>query len=462
MRLTRVIAVGIMLSSLGLSVLNAQSLRKSAPPAEFPPASYKGKQYVDSRGCIYIRAGIDGNVTWVPRVSRSRKQVCGFQPTGVAGATSAPAPRAVGNPVIITAKPGPETGPETGPEALSKPAARVKPGRTATTSTSASISISTSAPVKPRPAAPVVAARPKPPSVAAPLPPRVANTRRTPSPAPSAGPKPAAAAPVAGPAPTRRGNCPNASAFSQQFINKPGGRNKIRCGPQSEAPVTYGRGGDQQSAAPLPPGTRVVARHVFDNRQNTTDVTVPPGYRAVWRDDRLNPHRAERTLRAAQPGGALDVPPGYRRSERKDDRLNARRGLRTAEGNAQTSRIWSNTLPRVLRRVPTRGQIVTISSGGAPAQTTVTRLSTRSAPLASVAGQGGKRFYVRVADYAADKDARATAKSLARTGLPMNLATLRSSGHKVVLAGPFTSPAAARQALKQLRRAGFRAARLYK
>lgn len=65
-------------------------------PAEVPPAGYQGAQYVDSTGCIYIRAGAGSSVTWVPRVTRDRKPVCGFKPS-LAASTQAEesAPQAV-------------------------------------------------------------------------------------------------------------------------------------------------------------------------------------------------------------------------------------------------------------------------------------------------------------------------------------------------------------------------------
>jgi hypothetical protein len=110
-------------TTIAATAADAQARRVSVIPAETPPASFSGSQYVDSRGCVFVRAGSNGQTTWVPRFGADRQPVCGFAPTSAGAAqdqaqvrpaapeTPAPAtlpvepPRAPAPELIVTAPP---------------------------------------------------------------------------------------------------------------------------------------------------------------------------------------------------------------------------------------------------------------------------------------------------------------------------------------------------------------------
>ncbi|MGL4238960.1 SPOR domain-containing protein [Tabrizicola sp.] len=62
--------------------VGAAEARDRVGPAELPPADYAGQQYVDSEGCMFVRAGTEREVLWIPRVTREGKRICGSPPSG--------------------------------------------------------------------------------------------------------------------------------------------------------------------------------------------------------------------------------------------------------------------------------------------------------------------------------------------------------------------------------------------
>jgi len=435
MKFTSIVAVAALMSALGAGIAQAQSFRDQ--PAEFPSASYKGKQYVDSKGCVYIRAGIDGNVTWVPRVSRKRQGVCGFKPTNVQTAASAPA-GAADAPVQITVN--------SAPVAAKQPtvAARPLPQRKAK-------------PVVVRQKAPKVVRQPVPRSVDVPS-------------------APITQAPVA--VAQVPSTCAGRSAISQQYS---GSRTKgvvVRCGPQSapilpstaQAAVTGTApsrvGTTRRVTAPAKPApahayTRIVPKHVAINRQNTyANVAVPKGYRPVWEDDRLNPKRAEQNL----------------------------------AGRSQMLLIWTNTVPRrlinqntgqdVTARLPLvypytsveqqrrelgdvtfakrNGQLVkriVRNKNAAPAKRKPV-YSSRSAPkpvaTAPATPRASGNSYVQIGVYGDSANAQRAAQRIARMGMGARIGKSTRGGktYLSVQAGPFGASSAP-AALGKLRGAGY-------
>jgi len=449
--------IGVALgAALGAATMSGAQTRSSKQaPAEFPPSSYTASQYVDSQGCVYIRAGIGGNVTWIPRLTRQRKHICGQQASLAAPAPQpAPAPRAEPVEEIVIAPPAPVAEPVAEPEeptrvaslapikfpkAVQKPAAVVPAAPTvqATPNQAAPSQV-----VRTAVAAPTLEVDAKPVIVT-----KTAVAAPTPT---VAGPSVEA---VATPVPVKKRR--------KWFARKPAAAVAAKPVPVERVVNPDG----PVASTSLPGSTRVVPRHLEASRQSIKGLKVPKGYRPVWNDDRLNPHRAEGTL----------------------------------AGRDQMNLIWTNTVPRrlvdkssgqdmtakvalVYPYTSTRkqerelGKVTLISRNGQVlkrvvknravvqrAQRKATAVSSRSAVVekpkkTSSAREtiSGKR-YVQVATFGNPQNAQNTASKLKALGLPVRIGNLTRSGktYRLVLAGPFARDGDAQSALKTVKGVGF-------
>lgn len=421
MKITRILATAmlgaILAGSLGIGAGQAQI--REQQPAEFPPSSYKGKQYVDSRGCVFIRAGIDGDVSWVPRVTRSRKTICGFKPSlpGQVATARAPVPTA-DQPVQITVNPAPA------PSAV-RPAPR-------------------------RVAAPVVVRQtaPKP-------------TRRVVKKAPVV----VATAPQG-----RQTSCVGASALSQHYM-RGDGRSAVRCGPQTApivgndaiphgAPRVAAILGEQRGTPIVTENTRIVPKHVAHNRINTRNVTVPKGYKRVWDDGRLNPYRAEQTLSGRTqmlliwtqtvPRRLIDTRTGRDVTASIPvvypyiDVITQNREL----GKVKIVQRDGQIVKRIIRNPGSRKPVYSSRSAANAAATQ----PKASAPRALA----GKR-YVQIGTFGQTANAQKSAQRIARMGYPARIGKHRKGGktYLTVQAGPFSDAGQLQRAFSKLRSAGY-------
>lgn len=343
----------------------AQSLSRNQGPVNFPPSSFTGTQFVDNRGCIYIRAGFQGAVSWVPRVGRDRRVICGQQPTfsgasapattaapapqptpapaqprqtAVAEAESRPAaPRRSGLPAWMTRTPSPADG----PSIVSRPAQEETRGRSAavTTVREAPVRTLTTLPETVRPA-PVVAPAPVP----------VATRPQMVQPA----------APAQQPRRVTR-VCPNRSGVSAQHTNVVG----VRCGPQAEDPK--GQGGTL-AATERTAGTALIEdiRSTFQMdpavlRIEGAVAPIPRGYEPVFKDGRHNPNRG-------LPGGvaSLHANSGVHAVSARGHRPFVQAATFASASNAQATvrRLSSMGLPVATQTVRRGGRTLTVVLAG--------------------------------------------------------------------------------------------------
>lgn len=111
--------------------------QNSQAPANLPPASFDGREFVDAAGCTFLRSTFGGQVTWVPRFGPDRQLICGQTPTVFAAAQPDPAPAPAVQPVMqpagSVARPAPApqlAAPAPRPAAARTPAARTAPRAT--------------------------------------------------------------------------------------------------------------------------------------------------------------------------------------------------------------------------------------------------------------------------------------------------------------------------------------------
>lgn len=287
-------------------------------PAEIPPPTFTGRQYVDSRGCAFIRTGFGGQVTWVPRLTLQKQPVCGLAPSLGGGRVAA--------------------------AALAPPASL----------------------------------------------------------------RPTVSAPVAVPMTGRLAGCPADAPFGQRVVATDGRRGLLCTATPAQVvsgPVAVAQAVPALVSIPVPPPAQTGPLKVTVTPPMTVAArpVVPPSYRPVWTDDRLNPHR----------------------------------GGRSAAGRVAMATVWTDTVPR---------RLVDPNDKGLGPVAGQMRVSTRSAP--AMAGQ-----FVQVGVFGETANAIAAAARLAALGLPVR--RVRRGAGESVLAGPFADPSAARAALIASRAAGF-------
>ena len=393
----KVFAGAVLASAMGLCAAYAQSAADVGGPRERPPAGFAGQQYIDSRGCVFLRAGIGGTVNWVPRVDRNRRAMCGYPPT-MGGGTR----------VAAAADPAPAMAPAPAPATAPAPVT-ARPAQVA------------------RPVAVARTAEP-PPESYVPAPVRAAN------PAPvrmaQAAPLPRVTAPmVAAPVPQmaepsfsgNRIGCTRSAPVAQRIKLTNGG---------SVVVCTRGDGTLEGLRAPVYPRGAGVGASLTAPAARTVPLGQPSGLG--------NGGTGTRVAEAV-----TQVPPGYRLAW-EDDRLNPLRGLGSAEGQAAQDQVWTRKVPATaVADAPVRARVTMSTSNGATAQTG--------------AATGGGRHFVQVGSFAVAGNAAGAAARLSALGLPVAQSSGRIGGKavQVVLAGPFASAAEAQSALRATRGAGF-------
>ncbi len=441
MRIAGAFFTGIALIFLSAGV-QARSLRNAGGPAEIPPASYKAMQYVDSRGCAYIRTGYGGKVTWVPRVTRSKQLVCGLKPTRVAGA----------RPAAVTA-----AAPKRARAVIRQPAAtpRITAVRTPSAATPRRVATSAAArqpaqtqrpfnwnafwfgtPHK-RPApAPTIVSKPRPPGRAA-----VAT-----APIPARTTTAVAAVP-----------CPCA----------------VRTGPQAIHPAVAYRAAIGRQSLP------VLRPRVQPPQVAPIATAMPKGYHSLLADPSILALRAVGTAegKAAMdliwtetvPRRLIDATTGRDVTERYPQirypyqTASLRPFVPAYASTTSAPRRATTTRSTRPRRHPVRDEAAPANMrryrniNDTSARTTDVQGGIRGANNTGAGARPARAVYVQVATFGVPKNATRTLARFEAAGLPTIKRPVKRRGKRydIVMLGPFKDAASLGAALQRARRAGF-------
>lgn len=389
-----VVAGAVFGFGIGAAPAFGQSVAQIGGPAELPPAGFSGQQYVDSRGCVFMRAGFAGRTTWVPRIGSDRKAICSaVTPAQAAARLNQPEAimaGAVGAPLRTVAS---DLRPMAGTGVIAPMIVPGLSGAGAATLTA--------------PAATVAAPAPQVAAGAAGL-------------AGAAGPALGcpATAPVLQSVPLRGGGqvavCTKGDGTTAGWISP-------RYAPNAAPGAALRAGGGASAAKGAAPQRGVYVQTVIAGQPITTKARAPVQYEAAWQDDRLNPLR----------------------------------GLGTQAGWAGQAQVWTNTVPA---QDVAQLEAKAAARKARSAETAKLAVSSRSYAPAAPAPTGSAQLYVQVGTFGQPSNAQNAAGRLAGMGLPVATSRGIRAGQELVaiMAGPFASAAQAQSALGAVRSAGFR------
>jgi len=413
----KLLSAVVLAAVFGVNSVEAQSVARVGGPANLPPPGFTGQQFIDNRGCVFLRAGYGGQITWVPRVGSNRKAMCGLPPSSAARAAievaseaeaARPAPLPAPKPVvmaapmaapapkvIMAAKPAPVLAPPVLAPTLAAPVAVAVPSR--------------SVPSRPAPSRPA-------PYVAV-----------SPSNSPRMGYEVASGS---GPAQGQIG-CYSSAPVAERVKTRNGGTTVV---------CTRGDGTLTGWRPPVYPRSAGVGAALTD---------PAPAIRA-------NRLRADDGVAYAAASDAIPTPPKGYKLAWEDGRLNPNRGKGTAAGWAAQDQVWDRKVPsKLVVEAPTnrkKRKAVYVQ----PANTVSLSTKGQAMPVKPVKpAKGGA--YIQVGTFGVVANAEGASARLAGIGLPVARAKITSGGKpmQIVMAGPFRSAADAQTALAMARSAGF-------